>query len=365
MKLRRKKSGGAKKPSIDGVKTAVKDKLSLNEEPAPNQDRVTSQTVEEVREEVLGAARRFIYPLQHSKHRVVIISSALIIGVVAMLFVASGLMLYRFKSTNDFAYRISQIVPFPVARINGNFVAYEDYLFEIRHLLHYYRTHPQEGVDIDSKEGQVLVAESKRQAYQKVKLQALTNQLARERGITVSSEEISAAIDPIKIQAGATQESGETGLNQVLSNYYGWNESDLRKVIKQQIIRQKLLPMLDTATREQAETVLARVKSGADFGDLAKEFSDNQISRAKDGVVGDIARSDTAYPAAFIEAAFNLTQGQASEIIEVPYGLHIVKHLGRKGDKITVAHIQFNYFNLDEYLLSELAKSSVKDYIQL
>ena len=33
--------------------------------------RITSDTVEEHREEVLSSARKYIYPLQHSKHHVV------------------------------------------------------------------------------------------------------------------------------------------------------------------------------------------------------------------------------------------------------------------------------------------------------
>src|SRR2546423_961097 len=48
--------------------------------------RITNETVAEHREEVLSSARKYIYPLQHSKHRVVRISISLFIAVIILFF---------------------------------------------------------------------------------------------------------------------------------------------------------------------------------------------------------------------------------------------------------------------------------------
>src|SRR5690606_34551935 len=67
--------------------------------------RVTNDTVAEHREEVLGAARKYIYPLQHSRHRIVIISVSILVAVVLAFFTYTLLALYRFHATSTFMYR--------------------------------------------------------------------------------------------------------------------------------------------------------------------------------------------------------------------------------------------------------------------
>ena len=101
---------------------------------------ITNETVAEHREEVLKGARKYVYPLQHSKHRIVIVSATIFITLVAALFGYGAVALYKLQSTSTFVYRITQVVPFPVARVQGHMVAYENYLFELRHYMHYYET---------------------------------------------------------------------------------------------------------------------------------------------------------------------------------------------------------------------------------
>ncbi|HVX47989.1 MAG TPA: hypothetical protein VHA05_01390, partial [Candidatus Saccharimonadales bacterium] len=61
--------------------------------------RITSDTVEEHREEVLSSARKYIYPLSHSKHHVVRNSILILLLVVIVFFASCGLALYKFQST--------------------------------------------------------------------------------------------------------------------------------------------------------------------------------------------------------------------------------------------------------------------------
>src|SRR5580704_4205385 len=63
-----------------------------------NVPRITNETVAEHREDVLGSARKYIYPLQHSKHRVVRISVSLFVVVLVCLFAYCGLALYKFQT---------------------------------------------------------------------------------------------------------------------------------------------------------------------------------------------------------------------------------------------------------------------------
>src|SRR5512141_2384008 len=74
--------------------------------------RITNETVAEHREEVLSSARKYIYPLQHSAHRVVIISTTLAMLLIIGFITYSIIELYQFQATSSFFYRITQVVPF-------------------------------------------------------------------------------------------------------------------------------------------------------------------------------------------------------------------------------------------------------------
>ncbi|HSW99832.1 MAG TPA: hypothetical protein VLH38_02230, partial [Patescibacteria group bacterium] len=87
-----------------------------------NIPRITNETVAEHREEVLSSARKYIYPLQHSLRRIVAISTSIFAVLLLGFFVYCLLALYRFDSTSTFIYRVSQVLPFPVAHSCGQYV---------------------------------------------------------------------------------------------------------------------------------------------------------------------------------------------------------------------------------------------------
>ena len=76
------------------------------------------------------------------------------------------------------------------------------------------------------------------------------------------------------------------------------------------------------AARTQAEDVLAKAKAGADFAELAKQYS--QDSTASNG--GDLGRfGHGVMTPAFETAAFALQPGQISDVVETQFGFHIIK----------------------------------------
>src|SRR5437868_2020079 len=97
---------------------------------APSLDdvpQITSDTIAEHREQVLKGARKFIYPLAHSKRKIVAVTITVMIAAIIGLFVYCYLALYKFYQYNTFVYRVTQVVPFPVAKTAGHYVDYENY----------------------------------------------------------------------------------------------------------------------------------------------------------------------------------------------------------------------------------------------
>jgi peptidyl-prolyl cis-trans isomerase D len=74
--------------------------------------------------------------------------------------------------------------------------------------------------------------------------------------------------------------------------------------------------------RKHAEEVLAKVKAGEDFAALAKQYSEDS-SAAQGGDLGSFTRGKMVAP--FERAAFSLAPGETSDLVESPFGLHIIK----------------------------------------
>lgn len=356
---------GRKKTKEQALQRA-KDFIRGDDQPAGGEtspERVTNESMAKHREEVLSGARRFIYPLKASKHRIAIISGMIITLVLIALLTFSWWLLYRRQSTGDFAYRISQIVPFPVAKLDGDFVRYEEYLFELRHNVHYLVT--QENVDFSSEEGQSRLAGLKRQAYDNTVNAAVTRRLAKEKGVSVSQQEVDAQLDLIRATGGigdATQTLEDT-----LKDFYNWSLGDLRRVIRAQLLKQKLLPQLDMDVRPKAEGVLNDILEGADFAKAAKQHSEDVFTKDSGGEFGFIFRSNTDIPPQLVERAFTLAAGETSdELVETLFGLHIVRTIEyRSEDEARVAHILFRFREIEEFIAERQADMKVSHYIQL
>ncbi|HEX4899198.1 MAG TPA: peptidylprolyl isomerase [Pyrinomonadaceae bacterium] len=105
-------------------------------------------------------------------------------------------------------------------------------------------------------------------------------------------------------------------------------------------------PDLDVAkTREKAEAVLKRARGGEDFGKLAEEFSIDPGSKVKGGDLGWFGPG--AMLPEFEKAAFALSPGQISDLVETEYGFHIIKleekrtqeKDGKKEEQVHARHI--------------------------
>lgn len=84
-------------------------------------------------------------------------------------------------------------------------------------------------------------------------------------------------------------------------------------------------------SRTKAEDIARRAKAGEDFTALAKEFSDDP-SKDEGGDLGFFGRGQMVK--AFEDAAFNLQPGQVSDVVESPFGYHVIKVEERKTNDV-------------------------------
>ena len=79
--------------------------------------------------------------------------------------------------------------------------------------------------------------------------------------------------------------------------------------------------------KKKAEDVLNKTKHGGNFGDLAKQYSED-TTKDKGGDLGWIVRGQTVPE--FEAAAFSLPKGSISDLVKTQYGFHIIQVIDRE-----------------------------------
>ncbi len=331
---------------------------SVNSEALP---RITNDTVSKHREEVLSGAKKYIYPLRHSRHRVVIITVSLLVVLFIGFATYTLVNLYKLNNTSAFMYQITKVVPLPVGRIGKTLVGYDDYLFEMQHYIHYVTT--QQNIDFNDPRAQEQLALQRKNTVERVMNNAYAKKIAREKGITVSEKEVS---DDIALMQAQNRLGGDAGLLQdVLKKYYDWTVQDFENTRRQVLLNNKVVQSLDTTVNPHAQDVLAQLKAGANFADVAKAHSDDLTSKENGGQYGYLFdKNDRNIPPQTIDALSRLQPGQFSEIIQLNNGLEIVKLDAVEGDKFKASRIFFSYKELKEYLNDIKEQQPAQVYIK-
>ncbi|MBN2104376.1 peptidylprolyl isomerase [bacterium] len=88
---------------------------------------------------------------------------------------------------------------------------------------------------------------------------------------------------------------------------------------------------------DQIKEIQNQLLAGEDFEILAKKYSQDPGTASRGGSLGFVERG-TLYPE-FEEAAFNLEDGEISDIVETPVGFHIIQMIEKRGDRVNIRHI--------------------------
>ncbi|MCH5327765.1 MAG: peptidylprolyl isomerase [Coprobacter sp.] len=90
-------------------------------------------------------------------------------------------------------------------------------------------------------------------------------------------------------------------------------------------------PEQKEAVRQTALSVLDQIRSGADFAEMARKYSDDTSVAKNGGYLGYISGFRTIYP--FETAAYNTPVGEVSEPVLTSAGYHLIKVSGRRTDR--------------------------------
>lgn len=93
-------------------------------------------------------------------------------------------------------------------------------------------------------------------------------------------------------------------------------------------LAQDATPDVEASQKQRIDSIYTALKNGADFAQLARTLSQDAGSARRDGLVGIISKGQT-FPE-FEKVAYQLKDGEMSEVVKSPVGFHIIKTLEHK-----------------------------------
>ncbi|MDE6235883.1 MAG: peptidyl-prolyl cis-trans isomerase [Muribaculaceae bacterium] len=98
-------------------------------------------------------------------------------------------------------------------------------------------------------------------------------------------------------------------------------------------------PEEDVMSKARLDSLLREIKGGADFAELAKQYSEDRGTSQRGGDLGYMVAG--RYPYSFEKVAFSMQPGEVSDITETRMGYHIIKVTDRRPamGQVRVAHI--------------------------
>ena len=233
---------------------------------------------------------------------------------------------------------------------------------------------------IDIRNNEKLVKDLMKQTLDQLIEQKILLTKAEEDTITVADEILDDRVDQ-RINYLINQVGSESELEKIFGSNMKKIRKDTRKVIKEQLLveqtramkfqgmkisrrevqefynqYQDSLPSVPetveiyhilkivkpsdeslTAAYDKASALLEQIKNGADFEKLAQQYSDDKASAKKGGDLGLISRGD--FVTEFETAAFQLKDGEISDIVQTQFGFHIIQMIERRGEKVRTRHI--------------------------
>lgn len=113
------------------------------------------------------------------------------------------------------------------------------------------------------------------------------------------------------------------------------------------------------ARREQIEDIRRRIVDGEDFGDMARQYSEDG-SASDGGRLGTFGRGQMVPE--FEDAAFSLEVGELSSVVETQFGYHLVQVTERTpGRTIPFEDVRGD---IEEFLLDDARNEAAQEYVQ-
>ncbi len=328
----------------------------------PQPLRITADTVAEHRENVLSGGRKFKYPIQYTKHKLVINTIIIIVTTLIAMSFTGWLVLYPMQNTSDFMYRVTKIVPVPVASVDGQFVLYSDYLMAYRNSLYFSQNYQQ--LNPKTEDGKRQIAYLKQQSLREVIADSYAYKLSMKNGITVTSKEVDNFIKGQR-QLGSGEISQQT-YDASVKSLFNWTPEENRYYLTKGILRRKVAYAIDKKSQKITKAAEAILKSNSTISikDLSAQLSaidkTVKITTGNSGWVpvnnwdGGLSKIASKLKPNEMSAVLNSTKGD---------GYYFIKLISTNNNKVNYEYVQVPLTDFDKALAKLYKDHKVQKYI--
>lgn len=265
-----------------------------------------------------------------------IIYSFLIIILGYIFFAGCSVYFFPKLTKNIIIKKTIQIIPYPVAFANYNFITATRLSENLDSVQRFYENQDFSSlglrVDFKTAEGEKRLKIKEKQVLQKLIDDAVIESEAKKRNINLTKEIIDQEVDRKLKEYGTS-----SYLKENLQKLYDWDISDFKeKIVKPDLYKEKLFESIKKENKsygiakKKIEDIQEKLKNGSDISVLAKELSEGESAKNE----GDLGwfTFDQMLPEVAV-GVFFLEAGQTSEIIESSIGYHIVKVEDKKNEE--------------------------------
>ena len=321
--------------------------------------RITDGNIDEKREEVLARGKKFKYPFQYAKHKLIV--NTVLIGVSAVLLAVflGWLELYKFQDTGDVVYRLTRVLPVPVAEVDGEKVRYSDYLMLYRSSVAAIES--QQGILSNSEEDQQMKAQYKVEAMNRAVSYSYALKLARELGIEVSDEMVNELMVEHRTVDGV--ERSEEAFAGIIKDNFGLSLDEYRRMLYLSLVEKEVSVSLDEealALKLEIESILGN--GSDDLAGIADSLGENVVYSETGGMVEEMNLDGGR-----ASVAAELELGEVSEgfVSKNGDGYYFVKLLDKADGQVSYASLWVPFSAFDKKLAEVEEEGKVKVYIEL
>jgi hypothetical protein len=343
------------------MKKLIKKIRKRDKEPLPT--RITSETIDQHREHILAGGRKFKYPIQYARHKLVI--NAILIAVTAVIIglVVGWWQLYPEQNTSEFMYHVTRVIPVPVAYIDGQPVLYSDYLMKYLSSIHYLEQ--KEQLDIKTDDGKSQVEYVKQKSMEYVLANAYAAKLASTYNVSVNSSELSAYLTSLR-QSSAGEISEQTN-DAVILDYYGWTPDEYRYMVGKELLRQKVSYAMDKDALKTANLVESSLTKSPEsiFKTVAASISKSSGTKTAAGLSGWVPKTNQDGGLA-LEAS-KLKKSEISPVIKSTTGdgYYIVRLIDINSSQVNYEYINVPLTAFNKSLISVEKSGKVTKFISI
>ena len=326
------------------------------------ESRITNETVAEHREKILAGGRRFKYPRQYARHKLVF--NAIIIGFSALVILVAitWWQLYSVQTTSAFFYRLTRIVPVPVASVDGSQVRYSDYLVILRSSLHYLER--IENVNLSSEDGQRQIDLKKRESLDIAIADTYAAKVAQDKGLKISDSYIDEIIEASRNPVNG--KVSQTVYDASVENQLGLLPDESRRLIYKQAVRQEAAYAVDTkaAASKDAAEKLIKTSSQPSLEAVTAGLKDKGYN-IQVGASGLVPKTNN--DGGLTQAALKLKPKQLSPVMRSTSGdgYYIVQLLKSTDAQASYAYIRIPLTMFDEQLKALKKNNKISEYIDV